>query len=188
MHYYLVISPTTPRLVVKIAPALLLVALSGNTFAQVYKCKEGGTTVFSATPCAVGAKPIDVRPASGSARAQPAERQADPQTQPNAPRAGSVQQNSLTERADVAARRRILEDEIYRKERSVSALYDELAAKQEQLRQKKNRSMNNLAGATWEQSISDEMKAVAAEYDIKIRGAQGEVDALKRKRDELSKN
>lgn len=166
--------------------AVLIVVISPSAFAEIYKCKEGGTTLFSATPCSVGAKPIDVRPAAGSTRLQPADRQTEPQQ--NAPRAGSVQQNALTERADVAARRRILEDEIYRKERSVSALYDELAAKQEQLRQKKNRSMNNLAGATWEQSISDEMKAVAAEYDIKIRGAQGEVDALKRKRDELSKN
>lgn len=169
------------RTAVRTISALLMAALATDAFAQIYKCKEGGTTAFSATPCAVGAKPIDVRPASGSARVQPAERQAEPQ--PNAPRSGSVQQNALTDRADVAARRRILEDEIYRKERSVSALYDELAAKQEQLRQKKNRSMNNLAGATWEQSISDEMNAVAAEYDIKIRGAQGEIDALKRKRE-----
>ena len=170
----------------KIIFALVGIALSMNVFAEIYKCKEGSTTVFSATPCAVGAKPIDVRPASGSARLQQTEHHAD--SQPNAPRAGSVQQNALTDRADVAARRRILEDEIYRKERSVSALYDELAAKQEQLRQKKNRSMNNLAGATWEQSISDEMKAVADEYSIKIRGAQGEVDALKHKRDELNRN
>ena len=34
--------------------------------AQVYKCKDaGGTTVYSAQPCAIDAKPIDVRPASG---------------------------------------------------------------------------------------------------------------------------
>jgi len=170
----------------KIAFALLGIAISASVSAQVYKCREGGTTVFSATPCAVNAKPIDVRPASGAARTQPAERQAE--LQQNTARAGSVQQNALTDRADVAARRRILEDEIYRKERSVSALYDELAAKQEQLRQKKNLSMNNLAGATWEQSISDEMKAVADEYSIKIRGALGEFDALKHKRDELNRN
>lgn len=173
-------------MIARIIPPLILLITPAFSFAQVFKCKDGATTVFTATPCAAGSKPIDVRPAAGSVRVLPAERQSEPQ--PNAPRAGSVQQNALTDRADVAARRRILEDEIYRKERSVSALYDELAAKQEQLRQKKNRSMNNLAGATWEQSISDEMRAVAAEYDIKIRGAQGEVDALKRKRDELSRN
>lgn len=186
MLYYSIVTEYLRGVVVKIALAMLCIAISANVSAQVYKCRDGGTTVFSATPCAADAKPIDVRPASGSARTQQAERLAEPA--PNTQRAGSVQQNSLTDRADVAARRRILEDEIYRKERSVSALYDELAAKQGQLRQTKNRSMNNLAGATWEQSISDEMKAVAAEYDIKIRGAQGEVDALKRKRDELSRN
>jgi len=170
----------------KIAVALLALAFSSAASAQVYKCKEGGTTVFSSMPCSADARPIDVRPASGVAR-EPHPERLSGVAQQAAAKPGSVQQSGITEKADIAARRRILDDEIWRKERAVGALYDELAAKQEMLRQKKNRSMNNLAGATWEQSISDEMKAVSAEYDIKIRGAQAEVDALKRRRDDLSR-
>lgn len=33
--------------------------------AQVYRCKDGSTTVFSAQPCAPDAQAVDVRPASG---------------------------------------------------------------------------------------------------------------------------
>ena len=41
--------------------------------AQVYKCKEGATTVFSSLPCAADARQIDVRPAAsgGTAAAAP---------------------------------------------------------------------------------------------------------------------
>lgn len=38
--------------------------------AQVYKCKDGATTVFASQPCGPGAQAIDVRPASGP-QAQP---------------------------------------------------------------------------------------------------------------------
>ena len=157
---------------------LLAAVLSANAGAQVYKCAEGGTTVYSESPCGASARAITVRPASGRVPERPAAQMAGtPQTH-----------DGLTEKADAAVKRRLLDDEIWRKERRLSAIGAEHEERQAELREKKQRARNNLAGATWEQSISDEMKAVAAEYDIKIRGAQSEVDALKRKRDELSRN
>lgn len=153
---------------------LLAVMLCSHAGAQVYKCAEGGTTVYSELPCGASAKAVTVRPASGHAPAAAPDRLA-----------ARPQEPSLSDRADAAVKRRLLDDEIWRKERAVSLLYDELAARQAQLRDRKQLSRNNLAGATWEQSISEEMKAVAAEYDIKIRGAQTEVEALKRRRDDL---
>ena len=156
---------------------LLAVMLCSHAGAQVYKCAEGGTTVYSERPCGASAKAITVRPASGHAPAAAPDRLA-----------ARPQDPSLSDRADAAVKRRLLDDEIWRKERRLSAIGAEHEERQAELREKKQRARNNLAGATWEQSISDEMKAVAAEYDIKIRGAQSEVDALKRKRDELSRN
>lgn len=38
---------------------------SGSALGQVYKCVEGGRTVFSDRPCAAEAERIDVRPATG---------------------------------------------------------------------------------------------------------------------------
>ena len=100
--------------------ALIAMPASG----QVYKCKEGGTTVFSAQPCGAGSQAID-------------------------------------------------------------AMHDEHSTRQAQLRAKKTRANNNLAGATWEQSISDEMQAVAAEYDMKLRKATKELDELKMQRSQI---
>ena len=45
------------------ALAALIAITATPTAAQVYKCKEGGTTVFSAQPCGAGSQAIDVRPA-----------------------------------------------------------------------------------------------------------------------------
>lgn len=154
--------------------ALIAMPASG----QVYKCKEGGTTVFSAQPCGAGSQAIDVRPASGASRAAPAPAQA-----PAA--AGQPTPASMTDRADQAARRRILDDDIWRKQRVIDALHEEHSTRQAQLRAKKTRANNNLAGATWEQSISDEMQAVAAEYDMKIRKASKELDELKMQRSQI---
>lgn len=158
--------------------------IAGPALGQVYKCNQGGSVVFTSTPCDTGAKPLDVRPASGQGRRP----ELPPAEAPQASAPGSpptAKPLSLTERADQAARRRILDDEIWRKQQSINALTDEMTQRQTQLRNKKSWANNNLAGAVWEQSISDEMQAVAAEYDLKIRKASKELEDLKLKRAQL---
>lgn len=162
----------------------LLICIAWPATAQVYKCKDGNTTVFSATPCAAEARPIDVRPASGTSRQAPATTAAAAPSAAASAEAPGGQRNMM-QRADDAARRRILDDDIWRKQRALDSLHDELSLRQTQLRNKKTWATNNLAGAVWEQSISDEMQAVAAEYDIKIRKATKEIDELKAKRAQI---
>lgn len=58
----------------------------------------------------------------------------------------------------------------------------ELAA----LRAKKAQANNNLAGAVWENSISEEMTAVVGRYDVRIRAIQGEIERLKGERERLA--
>lgn len=57
----------------------------------------------------------------------------------------------------------------------------ELAA----LRAKKAQANNNLAGAVWENSISEEMSAVVARYDVRIRGLREEIRRLEGEREAL---
>ena len=56
-----------------------------------------------------------------------------------------------------------------------SAMSDQIA----NLQRKKQYANNNLAGATWEQSISDEMSAVSQKYDALIRNDQSQIDLLR---------
>lgn len=52
---------------------------------------------------------------------------------------------------------------------------------------KKAQANNNLAGAVWENSISEEMTAVVGRYDVRIRAIQGEIERLKGERERLAR-
>lgn len=173
----------------RLALALIAAAAAAPAHAQVYKCKDAsGTTIFASQPCGAGAQALDVRPASGASRPSataPAASIVAPGARPSTEDAIPAAPRSMSQRADDAARRRILDDDIWRKQRGIDALQEELHTRQQQLRNKKTWANNNLAGAVWEQSISDEMQAVAAEYDIKIRRASKDLDELKAKRAQL---
>jgi ubiquinone biosynthesis protein UbiJ len=53
------------------------------------------------------------------------------------------------------------------------------------LRYKKRQARNNLAGATWEQSISVEMDAISNQYNSRIDSLREEVDRLVEKKNRL---
>lgn len=93
--------------------------------------------------------------------------------------------SSLQDRADLAGRRRGLDNEIDFKERHIASLRSEMNAELDVLRSKKAMANNNLAGATWEQSISAEMSAVVSRYDARIRSLEGEVARLQAGRDRI---
>lgn len=79
-------------------------------------------------------------------------------------------------------RRLELERNIKRSERRIDELEDRRAQELAALRNKKRYANNNMAGATWEQSISTEMQAVTERYSSMI---ETERDKLKRMREEL---
>lgn len=156
----------------------ILAALPPPAAAQVYKCKIGGTTVFSGQPCQPDAKPIDVRPASGNAPAPTIARPgATPPTISSASNPQAVHARMERDRRirdldyDIAARRSRINEE-------QSAMDRDLAA----LRAQKSRATNNLAGATWEKSISEEMNAVVARYNVRIRALEGDVARMESER------
>lgn len=70
-------------------------------------------------------------------------------------------------------------------ERTVAERNTQMAQEIDQLRQRKSLARNNLAGATWEQSLSSEMQAVTQKYQAinqidleQIRVIRAEVSAL----------
>ena len=64
-------------------------------------------------------------------------------------------------------------------ERALSNTQGAMDAELGRLRSKKDYANNNLAGATWESSISQEMSAIAQRYDTKIRLAAERVERLR---------
>lgn len=166
--------------------ALVATLLATATQAQVYKCEVGGKKVFSDKPCAVDAQPIQVRPATGSTQAATGRQQ----VAPPAPAAtevptGSAAPISLSDRASNLAKRRSLKDQIYRKEIEADKLEKEMQDKIQALRNQRRYANNNLAGATWQNSLAEEMNAVADSYGTRIQRVRADVDRLRADRDAI---
>lgn len=80
--------------------------------------------------------------------------------------------------ATKARKRRDLTAEIDERERSIVRLAQQQEAEVTRLRQDRSRANNNLAGATWEQSLATEMSAVAERYRTRIEIEQVAITRL----------
>jgi hypothetical protein len=149
-------------LAMTLKPLLLCLALApAPLLAQTfYKCVEGGVTTYAERPCGKSSVAIGkpAAPLAAPAAAPPVAG-----GMPAAAAAPSQQASRDAQLATMARERRIrtLEFEIRDAERE---LENELYA----LRAKKDYARNNLAGATWEGSISQEMQAVTARWNARI--------------------
>lgn len=159
----------------------LLATLSGPTWA-INKCTgPDGKMVFQDAACAGKGEKINVRPASGDAVV----REVLP------PAAAGAATKTLTETERIEAqisdsqrkrRRQDLESLLVPNAKGVIRTQRaECDAELKALQAKKSQANNNLAGATWEGSISSEMSAVATMCDAKNRDA---TESLKTLRDE----
>ena len=80
-----------------------------------------------------------------------------------------------------------IDREIKRLEGRIVDHRSEMGSEMDSLRRKKQFANNKLAGATWEQSISDEMNAVVQKYDALIRNDQNQIERLHTDADQLRK-
>ena len=159
--------------------ALLMVPSVAD--AQVYKCMEGGRTVFTDKPCAAGAKPISVQPASGRAAVAGA-----PETTDRSyGAAAATAPQSYVDKADQAARRRVLQNQITRKEGELSGLEHDMNREMDRLRGQRRRAANNLAGATWETSLAQEMTAVTNSYAARMDIVREDIARLRMEREAI---
>ncbi|MFM5797821.1 DUF4124 domain-containing protein [Aeromonas caviae] len=130
----------------------LIAAAPLYSHAEIYKCTINGSVTFSDIPCTNNAKPIEV-----NVYIPPEDivTKANQQTQ-------DIEQGLATSKRlrQIDTLQREIETKKLKRDNELRAL-----------RTKKGLAANNLAGATWENSISAEMQAVTIRY-------QGEIDAL----------
>ena len=144
----------------------------------INKCTGAdGKVAFQDAPCQVGkSEQISVRPASG--RADTPQAPAPGQTQP---KSEAQRIESLVE--DSQKKRRIQEYELRFVPEAQQAIANQrrMCDKQlAELRETKRLANNNLAGATWEGSISTEMGAVATRCDTKDRELRENLESLRK--------
>ena len=180
----------------------LLTLMAATPAWAVYKCQDAsGRTTFQEIPCTganQGVK-LDVHPASGNpatpqaataagavlpatgtgteapASASPSMTETDRLNQLSARLAKENRLSTLNNLAVGAA-----QGEIFRAEAQCQA---EIEA----VRNRKALADNSLAGATWEQSLSSEMQAIAARCDTEQRRLQANLDRLLSEKQELER-
>ena len=155
----------------KILPLLLLAA--GMAQAGVYKCQVDGKTVYSQTPCAGNAQKIEIKVHEPSAEEQARAK------------ARLEQWGKGLEINELKAKRGAILRNIALLRQRIANINQQMDQELNWLRQKKLRANNNLAGATWEQSISSEMQAVARKYQAQIDTTQRDIDRMLRDADRL---
>lgn len=152
-------------------PAMLLAAHAAQ--AEIYKCVVNGKTTFSQQACgdnAVEVIPKVVKP-SASALAE---------------------QQGVNESLSAASSSMERDRRLIGIARDMAVMDEDIARIQEarsielkRLEVSGRFANNNLAGATWQQSLATEMQAVNARYDSEIRIIESRREALMRERERL---
>jgi len=162
-----------------LAAAIAVAAIAGLAPAwAVNKCVIDGQTVFQDAACPGKGEAITVKPASGASRpaaTDPSGTDTAVKPMTEAQRIESKVKQSQDSRRKVDLETRIVpgtENEIARHRAQCDREYQALQAK-------KSYAKNNLAGATWENSISSEMAALATRCDTRNRDLRDELERLR---------
>ena len=143
--------------------------------ADVYRCRQAdGSVIYSDAPCAPDARKIEVKTVAPSIEEQ---KRAEERLK---------DWGHDLALSDLKTRRAGLAREIADSEARIDALNAHMEQELALLRAKKLRANNNLAGATWEESISKEMEAVTRKYQTQIDRIQRHIDRTRDAMDRLS--
>ena len=138
--------------------AFVLLFFPCIAIAQVYRCEApDGRAVFSQTPCAHDAQKVEVRAIAPDA-------------------ANRARMDEQTRQTAASTRHQV---EIHRLEREARRLELERDRAVAELDARRSRAANNLAGATWLQSLAQERQAVYAHYDPQIQATRSEIARLR---------
>jgi len=146
----------------------------------INKCAmPNGKVSFQDAPCPGKGEAIEVKPASGRAPSPaPVASDADPVTSAQPAAKPAKKEGAFGE---TWRRKTDLEQHLISSARS--ELYGHLAdceRQQRSLAARKSQASNNLAGATWEQSISAEMQAAATTCSTRARDLRAQLESLEK--------
>lgn len=143
----------------KILIATVILAIAGTANAEIYKCLDDkGRPQFSDRPCSENAEIIEVKDHTAGIS--------------HGPQGDFSKVHDDIEKRDIERKIGWREDEIDAFERIRDQKIGEIKRKQ-------SHANNNLAGATWEQSLATEMDAVANDYNSRIDRKHQEIDRLR---------
>ena len=145
----------------------LLLTFSAVASANVYQCEVDGVITYSQLPCSdnVTVTTYSTKDTTLQSTAQ----------------SGTVAGESATatiDRLSKSVKKRNMRIAINRLKSDKARLQSQRDNKIAKLKSAKRSANNNLAGAVWEDSLSEEMAAIAVQYDTDVRAVDAEIDRL----------
>ena len=141
--------------------------------AEIFKCVEGGKTVFSQQPCGNGSVTVKPRFVEVSPEAVEERKAATKQIQGSS--SGIDREHRMME----------IDRQLLDLDNEESQIQQARIAELKKLELTGRFANNNLAGATWQQSLAMEMQAVNGKYDSALGLISSRREALIRERDKL---
>jgi hypothetical protein len=165
--------------------ALALIALSPIPASAVNKCTgPDGKTIFQDKPCDGRGEKLVVRPASGPAPGIPTSEATSTGSATATPAKPRTEAERIEEQIAQSQReRRRIELEAFQVPNLVGQINAHRAQCDGELRAlqvKKQSANNNLAGAQWETSISQEMTAISTRCDTRNRELRDDLESVRR--------
>ncbi len=161
--------------------ALTAIASLDAISQESFKCKVNGATVYQDKPCPGmrASQTPAVVVANDSTAVKGVQKVEVAPAQSVLPSSTSPVSDIDRQKAYLAERDRDRKREkIKELEREIVDTQKRMDFEMEALRAKKGYARNNLAGATWEQSISTEMQAVASKYNADINNKREQIRML----------
>lgn len=150
----------------KLLLSVIIAVTPAAALANVYKCEVNGVITYSQIPCSEDAQVTDY---SRDEIAAPPQPQSTTSTDEAA---------ATMSRLSESVKKRDMRIAINRLKSDKAKLQSQRDAKMAKLKSSKRYANNNLAGAVWEESLSKEMAAIAAQYDTDVRAIDVEIDRL----------
>jgi hypothetical protein len=150
---------------------------SASASAEVYKCADGK---YQADPCDDQSEPLDLSNV-GSVVAPSRGYPENLTNETTDARLQDTSVNSRDKKAEIAQylRKQKIEREIRNLEKEKKKAFKDRDDKIEQLRTTGKRANNNLAGATWQQSLAQEMTAVMQQGSTEVESIDRQISALR---------
>ncbi|GAA0552379.1 hypothetical protein GCM10009098_20100 [Rheinheimera aquimaris] len=145
---------------------ILATAFSALASANVYKCDIDGVITYSQIPCNHDAQITEYTTEQLSSTSQPQTNQS------------AAEAKATMDRLSESIKKRDLRIAINRLKSDKARLQSQRDNKIAKLKSAKRSANNNLAGAVWEDSLSEEMAAIAVQYDTDVRAVDAEIDRL----------
>jgi hypothetical protein len=146
---------------------ILTIGPTFSAFAEVYKCADGK---YQADPCDENSQPVDLSGVGSFIKSS-----------------DSISHSSVSSNATSDKKKEIstyiekqrIAREITRLEGDRKRVIAERDQRLRNLRESRQYANNNLAGATWEQSLAQEMTATAQEADTQVSSIDRQIEQLK---------